>query len=102
MNFVNQKNVVFASILLILLGWLSSAIAYEVNKSAVALLVAKNKACKTVGTGSGFVIQPEGTITTNYHVLVDAYSVKAYVLIVFTRIMFCVTHHCVRHIYIYI
>ncbi|SVC17767.1 uncharacterized protein METZ01_LOCUS270621, partial [marine metagenome] len=54
MNFVNQKNVVFASFLLILLGWLSSAIAHEVNKSAVALLVAKNKAGKTVGTGSGF------------------------------------------------
>ena len=78
MNFVNQKNVVFASILLILFGWLSPAIAHEVNKSAVVLLVAKNKAGKTVGTGSGFVIQPEGTITTNYHVLVDAYSVKAY------------------------
>ena len=78
MNFVNQKNVVFASIFLILFGWLSPAIAHEVNKSAVVLLVAKNKAGKTVGTGSGFVIQPEGTITTNYHVLVDAYSVKAY------------------------
>ena len=78
MNFVNQKNIVFTFIFLILFGWLSPAISHEVNKSAVALLVAKNKAGKTVGTGSGFVIEPEGTITTNYHVLVDAYSVKAY------------------------
>ena len=75
---MNQKNVVFASIFLILFGCLSPAISYEVNKSAVVLLVAKNKAGKTVGIGSGFVIQPEGTLITNYHVLVDAYSVKAY------------------------
>ena len=53
MNFTNQKNIVFTSILLILFGWVSPAIAHEVNKSAVVLLVAKDKAGKTVGTGSG-------------------------------------------------
>ncbi len=78
MKLLNQKKFIFASILLILLGWLSSAGAHEVNKSAVALLIAKDEAGKTVGTGSGFVIQPEGTLATNYHVLVDAHSVKAY------------------------
>ncbi len=49
--------------------------AYEVNKNAVALLIAKDKAGKTVGTGSGFVVRPEGTLITNYHVLVDAHSI---------------------------
>ena len=52
-----------------------SASAYEVNKNAVALLIAKDKAGKTVGTGSGFVARPEGTLVTNYHVLVDAHSI---------------------------
>ncbi len=49
--------------------------AYEVNKNAVALLIAKDRAGKTVGTGSGFVARPEGTMVTNYHVLVDAHSI---------------------------
>ena len=49
--------------------------AYEVNKNAVALLIAKDKAGKTVGTGSGFVARPEGTLVTNYHVLVDAHTI---------------------------
>ena len=44
----------------------------------MALLIAKNETGKTVGTGSGFVVQPDGTLVTNYHVLVDAHSVKAY------------------------
>lgn len=55
-----------------------SANAHEVNKNAVALLVAKDKAGKTVGTGSGFVARPEGTLVTNYHVLVDAYSIDVH------------------------
>ena len=78
MKFFIKKKVLWGSILFILLGWLGTAKAYEVNKSAIALLIAKNEAGKTVGTGSGFVIQPEGTLVTNYHVLVDAHSVKAY------------------------
>ena len=73
-----KKKIFWVSVLLIFLGWVGSAIANEVNKSAIALLIGKNEAGKTVGTGSGFVIQPEGTLVTNYHVLVDAYSVKAY------------------------
>lgn len=55
-----------------------SAKAHEVNKNAVALLIAKDKAGKTVGTGSGFVAQPEGTLVTNYHVLVDAHTVEVH------------------------
>jgi tetratricopeptide (TPR) repeat protein len=54
------------------------AFAHEVNKNAIALLIAKDKAGKTVGTGSGFVARPEGTLVTNYHVLVDAYSIDVH------------------------
>ena len=78
MSFFIKKKIFWASVLLILLGWIGSTKANEVNKSAIALLIAKNELGTTVGTGSGFVIQPEGTLVTNYHVLVDAYSVKAY------------------------
>ncbi|MDA8560283.1 tetratricopeptide repeat protein [Nitrospinae bacterium] len=55
-----------------------SASAYEVNKNAIALLIAKDKAGKTVGTGSGFVARPEGTLVTNYHVLVDAHTIDVH------------------------
>ncbi len=78
MKLTHHKCFAFFSTLLLSLCLLSSASAHEVNKNAVALLIAKDKAGKTVGTGSGFVVQPEGTLVTNYHVLVDAHSVKAY------------------------
>lgn len=78
MKIFNHKNIIFATTLFILMGLLNSVSAHEANKSAVALLIAKNEAGKTVGTGSGFVVRPEGTLVTNYHVLVDAHSVKAY------------------------
>jgi tetratricopeptide (TPR) repeat protein len=78
MKFFHQKKFIFFCTFFLLLGWLSSTNAHEVNKSAVALLIAKNETGKTVGTGSGFVVQPDGTLVTNYHVLVDAHSVKAY------------------------
>jgi len=78
MKFFNQKNIIFATTLFILMGLLTPVSGHEVNKSAIALLIAKNEAGKTVGTGSGFVIRPEGTLATNYHVLVGAHSVKVY------------------------
>ena len=65
----------FIAVLIILSG---TAYAHEVNKNAIALLIAKDKAGKTVGTGSGFVARPEGTLVTNYHVLVDAYSMDVH------------------------
>ena len=55
-----------------------SASAHEVNKNAIALLIAKDKVGKTVGTGSGFVARPEGTLVTNYHVLVDAHTIDVH------------------------
>jgi tetratricopeptide (TPR) repeat protein len=78
MKLCHQKKIIFSCTILLLLGWISLTDAHEANKSAVALLIAKNETGKTVGTGSGFVVQPDGTLITNYHVLVDAHSVKAY------------------------
>ncbi len=74
-----MRNRFFLSVIycfIISLMFLSGPVsAYEVNKNAVALLIAKDKAGKIVGTGSGFVARPEGTLVTNYHVLVDAHSI---------------------------
>ncbi|VAX29760.1 hypothetical protein MNBD_NITROSPINAE05-532 [hydrothermal vent metagenome] len=53
------------------------AFAHEVNKSAIALLISKSKLGATISTGTGFVVKPNGTLVTNYHVLVDAASVDA-------------------------
>jgi tetratricopeptide (TPR) repeat protein len=51
--------------------------AYEVNKNAVALLLVKGADNQAFSTGSGFVVKPDGTLVTNYHVLIDAVSVEA-------------------------
>ena len=55
-----------------------SVSAHEVNKNAVALLIAKDKTGKIIGTGSGFVARPEGTLVTNYHVLLDAHTIDVH------------------------
>ena len=49
--------------------------ASSVNKSAVVLLVAKDSTGKILGTGTGFIVRPEGTLVTNYHVLLDAKTI---------------------------
>ena len=49
MNFCINKKIFWASILLILLGWMEAAKANEVNKNAIALLIAKNEIGKTIG-----------------------------------------------------
>ena len=51
--------------------------AYEVNKNAIVLLIAKDSTERTLGTGTGFIVKPEGVLVTNYHVLVDAASLEA-------------------------
>ena len=77
-KFFYYKKLLFFYVILVSLVWINVTSAHEVNKNAVALLIAKNKAGKTVGTGSGFIVKPEGTLLTNYHVLVDAHSVKVH------------------------
>ncbi len=54
-----------------------SAHAYEVNKNAIVLLAAKDGNNRTFSTGTGFIVDPDGTLVTNYHVLVDAVSMEA-------------------------
>ena len=51
--------------------------ASSVNKSAVVLLVAKDSTGKILGTGTGFIVKPEGILVTNYHVLLDAAIIQA-------------------------
>ncbi len=53
------------------------ALAFEVNKNAIAILVVKDKQGDFLASGTGFVVKPEGTLITNYHVLIDASSVDA-------------------------
>ena len=75
---IHRKKLILYCFILLSLAWLNAPYAHEVNKNAIVLLIAKNKAGKTVGTGSGFIIKPEGTLVTNYHVIVDAHSVKVH------------------------
>ncbi len=51
--------------LILAISFLASANAAEVNRGAIALLVAKNSNGEVIGTGSGFVVQAEGTLMTN-------------------------------------
>ena len=66
------------SLIIVFIILAGSVSAHEVNKNAVALLIAKDKTGKTIGTGSGFVARPEGTLVTNYHVLLDAHTIDVH------------------------
>ncbi len=55
----------------------SATLSHEVNKNAIVLLITKGDKGQTLGTGTGFIVKPDGTLITNYHVLVDAVSVEA-------------------------
>ena len=79
----NRQNKIYRLLLaiLLLLQIVSTpsreAFAYEVNKNAIALLLVKGADNQTFSTGSGFVVKPDGTLITNYHVLIDAVSIEA-------------------------
>ena len=78
MKKIIQKKSLFLLTGCLLVACLSSQVfAHEVNKSAIALLVCKSKSGATISTGTGFVVKPNGTLVTNYHVLVDAASMDA-------------------------
>ena len=71
------------TLVLFLVFWATLAIfahsiqANSVNKSAVVVLIAKDSAGGILGTGTGFIVKPEGTLVTNYHVLLDATAIEA-------------------------
>ena len=71
------------TLVLFLVFWATLAIfaysthANSVNKSAVVLLIAKDSAGEILGTGTGFVVKPEGILVTSYHVLLDAAAIEA-------------------------
>ena len=46
----------------------------EVNKNAIVVIATYDQSGETISTGSAFLVDPEGTLVTNYHVLVDAHS----------------------------
>lgn len=67
-----------AALLALVLLWQPLvALCHEANRNAIVLLVTKDANGETLGTGSGFIVKPDGTLITNYHVLVDAASVEA-------------------------
>lgn len=71
-----------AGLYMLVVAWVfllqpSATLAHEANKNAIVLLITKDKQGETLGTGTGFIVKPDGTLITNYHVLVDAESVDA-------------------------
>ena len=75
--FLNTRWNILAGIVLALFLISGPALGHEVNKNAIVLLVTQNAKGETIGTGTGFIVKPDGTLITNYHVLVDAVSVEA-------------------------
>ncbi len=65
-----------AAVCLALLLGTTAAQALPANKGALLLLAARDAQGKLIGTGTGFVFDPEGRVLTNYHVLVDAARVE--------------------------
>jgi len=74
---LTKKLALLVTASLLVAGLYSHAFAYEVNKSAIVLLICKDRAGTLISTGTGFIVKPDGTLITNYHVLVDAVSVDA-------------------------
>ena len=77
-NYTAFRNCLWALVLVaVFLLQPSVTLSHEVNKNAIVLLVTKGDKGQTLGTGTGFIVKPDGTLITNYHVLVDAVSVEA-------------------------
>ena len=73
-----KKTLILLSAFLVIFTTVTYSIeASSVNKSAIVLLVAKDSTGKILGTGTGFIVKPEGILVTNYHVLLDAAIIQA-------------------------
>ena len=55
----------------------SSGFCTEVNKNAIVMIATYDQAGENIATGSAFLVDPEGILVTNYHVLLDAHSANA-------------------------
>ena len=76
--FKAKKNLILLPIFWMLLAiFVYSTHASSVNKSAIVLLIAKDSTGEILGTGTGFIVKPEGILVTNYHVLLDATAIEA-------------------------
>ncbi|QPJ60393.1 MAG: tetratricopeptide repeat protein [Candidatus Nitronauta litoralis] len=79
-NFCLKLRRAIGQFFLISLIWsqlFTSANGFEVNKGALALLIAKDVKGEVIGTGTGFVAEPTGLLVTNYHVILDANTIEA-------------------------
>lgn len=56
---------------------LQKVYGHEVNKGAIVLLAVKGGDGQIFATGTGFIADPKGSVISNYHVLIDAYSIDA-------------------------
>ena len=74
---IRKTQFLFLAFCLTLAIFAYSTQANTVNKSAVVVLIAKDSAGEILGTGTGFIVKPEGVLVTNYHVLLDAVSIEA-------------------------
>ena len=77
---IKKTLILLSAFLVISTTFAYSIEASSVNKSAVVLLVAKDSTGEILGTGTGFIVKPEGILVTNYHVLLDATSIQAVML----------------------
>lgn len=63
--------------LLTTLSGFQDVYGHEVNKGAIVLLAIKGGDGQVFATGTGFIADPEGSVISNYHVLIDARSIDA-------------------------
>ncbi|MBT3515517.1 MAG: tetratricopeptide repeat protein [Nitrospina sp.] len=79
MHYLKIKKILVPVLVFCLISaiFVYSAQANAVTKSALVLLIAKDTSGKILGTGTGFIVRSEGTLVTNYHVLLDAKTIEA-------------------------
>lgn len=72
----NNKKVIFTLIIKSISKDLDIKEIAKNSKSVVCINI-KDNSGKLIAIGSGFIVTPDGTVVTNYHVIKDAYSAEA-------------------------